>query len=48
VDSVLADPDLAAKLRAGAREAAQRFAAPALAARLVGLYAGLLDRPRTA
>jgi glycosyltransferase involved in cell wall biosynthesis len=45
VESVLADPDLAAKLRAGAREAAQRFAAPALAARLVGLYRDLLARP---
>jgi glycosyltransferase involved in cell wall biosynthesis len=44
VDGVLSDPGLATKLSEGAREAAQRFAAPTLIARLVELYRGLIDK----
>ncbi len=39
---VLGDADLAAKLAAGAREAANDLAAPALAARVVGIYRRVL------
>jgi glycosyltransferase involved in cell wall biosynthesis len=39
---VLEDPGLAAKLATGGREAAHRFAAPALASRLASLYDGLI------
>jgi glycosyltransferase involved in cell wall biosynthesis len=50
VVEVLEDTGLAAKLASGGREAAQRFAAPALAARLADLYGSLVGltpaRPR--
>jgi glycosyltransferase involved in cell wall biosynthesis len=46
VEQVLGDPGLAAKLGAGGREAARRFAAPALAARLAEAYVRVLgERP---
>jgi glycosyltransferase involved in cell wall biosynthesis len=41
VDGLLRDPDLAAKLAGGARDAAAPFAASTLGARLLGLYARL-------
>jgi 1,2-diacylglycerol 3-alpha-glucosyltransferase len=43
VAEVLDDAGLAAKLAAGGRDVARRFAAPVLAARLVGIYRRLLD-----
>jgi glycosyltransferase involved in cell wall biosynthesis len=47
VQQLLADPGLAAKLATGGREAATRFAAPALARRMADLYRRLVDgRPR--
>ena len=42
VTEILEDAGLAAKLAAGGREVARRFAAPVLAARLVGIYRRLL------
>jgi 1,2-diacylglycerol 3-alpha-glucosyltransferase len=44
VAGVLSDAGLVAKLHGGSREAAQHFAVPALTARLVELYRGLLDQ----
>ena len=43
---VLADPHLAAKLGAGARERVQAFAAPALIGELVRQYRALAGRTR--
>jgi 1,2-diacylglycerol 3-alpha-glucosyltransferase len=47
VGQVLADPDLAAKLRHGAREHVRSFAVPALADRMVRAYRRVLAGSRT-